>query len=140
MDWHPLVEALGLRVPSPLRIALCVFAMLAFVAAIAFLSYAGFLAMATTVAAPWAAVVVAGGALSVAGFSIILAVSTDRRRTAAQPSRVQPEDLSHAMFAELIRGVQSCPKEAAALALIAGLGVGLYPDLMQLTRKLTQSR
>jgi hypothetical protein len=113
MAWGLLAAAFDLRVPSPLRIALCLMAAVALMVALGFAAYAGCLALAAHMAAPWAAAIVAGSALLTAVILIASVANMNRRPAPRVAPRVATQDIPPEAFAELVHAFQSLPKEAA---------------------------
>lgn len=90
--------------------------------------------------APWAAATVAGGALLAAVILITAAVQINRSASLEVAPRIPAPDIPPETFAELVRAIQSSPKEATLIALFAGLATGLYPELLTAARRFTRLR
>jgi len=103
---------------------------------ILFLTFAAYIALSRSMESEAAAAIVGGGAILVA---IILIVAPRLVRRAPPPFVEQRRgrgDLPPETVAGLVRAIGSSPKEAAAIALVAGVVAGLSPDLLRNAAKL----
>jgi hypothetical protein len=113
------------------RAALVAVAGVLVVVGILFLALASYIALSRSMESEAAAAIVGGGAILL-GVALVLATRLARR---APPPFVDQRrgrgDLPPEALAGLVRAIGSSPKEAAAIALVAGVVAGVSPDLFR---------
>ena len=133
MSWRLVGAALGIFGPSPLRAILWGTVFTAAVIAVAFAAYGAYAALSISLEGYWAAASVAGGAILLA---IVLVAITQMSGRSVQPGRTRmpSQGVAPDVVAELMVAIRTSPKEAAAVALVAGLLAGLCPELLNAAR------
>jgi len=116
--------------PSLAHVVMFATALIAAAIAAAFAAYAAYGALSISIEPHWAAAIVAGGAMLLA--AILVAIARPRPPP-APPARARAPsgDLAPELLAELIRGIRASPKEAATIALVAGIVAGACPELLK---------
>jgi hypothetical protein len=96
-----------------------------------FLAFAAYIALSRSMESEAAAAIVGGGAILLA----VVLVGAPRLARRAPPPFVDQRrgrgDLPPEALAGVVRAIGSSPKEAAAIALVAGVIAGVSPDLFR---------
>ena len=125
-----VAAALGQIKPSLAHVVMFATALVAAAISAAFAAYAAYDALSISIERHWAAAIVAGGAMLLA--AILVAIAR-RRHHPAPPARgsAPSSELAPELLAALIRGIRASPKEAATIALVAGVVAGACPELLK---------
>ena len=125
-----VAAAWGQFEPSLAHVVMFATALVAAVIAAAFAAYAAYGALSISIERHWAAAIVAGGAMLLA--AILVAIARRKHHPAPSARASAPSgELAPELLAALIRGIRASPKEAATIALVAGVVAGTCPELLK---------